>query len=165
MKNLIKWTRWEFSFGNTRVWRFIFLICTRFSWSLECLVFVEEGKIEEPKTLRAFQTLTARDYILLFWVLPFTPPILPSSPSLLPSVLGLSSLHSIFSFPTFGPYFIPSSLQPPPPALPPHLTPPPLSTPHTHTHTFFYFTSLPLLSEETNWISLYIPVTVSLLNQ
>ena len=148
MKNLIKWTRWEFSFGYTRVWRFIFLICTRFSWSLECLVFVEEGKIEEPKTLRAFQTLTARDYILLFWVLPFTPPILPSSPSLLPSVLGLSSLHSIFSFPTFGPYFIPSSLQPP-----------------THTHTFFYFTSLPLLSEETNWISLYIPVTVSLLNQ
>ena len=135
MKNLIKWTRWEFSFGNTRVWRFIFLICTRFSWSLECLVFVEEGKIEEPKTLRAFQTLTARDYILLFWVLPFTPPILPSSPSLLPSVLGLSSLHSIFSFPTFGPYFIPSSLQPPPPALPPHLTPPPFHPPHTHTHT------------------------------
>ena len=149
MKNLIKWTRWEFSFGNTRVWRFIFLICTRFSWSIECLVFVEGGKIEEPKTLRAFQTLTARDYILLFWVLPFTPPILPSSPSLLPSVLGLSSFHSIFSFPTFGPYFIPSSLKPT----------------HTHTHTFFYFTSLPLLSEETNWISLYIPVTVSLLNQ
>ena len=149
MKNLIKWTRWEFSFGNTRVWRFIFLICTRFSWSIECLVFVEGGKIEELKTLRAFQTLTARDYILLFWVLPFTPPILPSSPSLLPSVLGLSSLHSIFSFPTFGPYFIPSSLHPPPPP----------------THTFFYFTSLPLLSEETNWISLYIPVTVSLLNQ
>ena len=151
MKNLIKWTRWEFSFGNTRVWRFIFLVCTRFSWSLEFLVFVEGGKIEEPKTLRAFQTLTARDYILLFWVLPFTPPILPSSPSLLPSVLGLSSFHSIFSFPTFGPYFIPSSLYPPP-------TPP-------HTHAFFYFTSLPLLSEETNWISLYIPVTVSLLNQ
>ena len=152
MKNLIKWTRWEFSFGNTRVWRFIFLVCTRFSWSLEFLVFVEGGKIEEPKTLRAFQTLTARDYILLFWVLPFTPPILPSSPSLLPSVLGLSSFHSIFSFPTFGPYFIPSSLPPPPP-------PPP------HTHAFFYFTSLPLLSEETNWISLYIPVTVSLLSQ
>ena len=122
MKNLIKWTRWEFSFGNTRVWRFIFLICTRFSWSLEWLVFVEGGKIEELKTLRAFQTLTARDYILLFWVLPFTPPILPSSPSLLPSVLGLSSFHSIFSFPTFGPYFIPSSLKPPPP--------------HTHTPSF-----------------------------
>ena len=127
MKNLIKWTRWEFSFGNTRVWCFIFLICTRFSWSIECLVFVEGGKIEELKTLRAFQTLTARDYILLFWVLPFTPPILPSSPSLLPSVLGLSSLHSIFSFPTFGPYFIPSSLPPPPPT-------------HTHTPSF----SLPL---------------------
>ena len=145
MKNLIKWTRWEFSFGNTRVWCFIFLICTRFSWSIECLVFVEGGKIEELKTLRAFQTLTARDYILLFWVLPFTPPILPSSPSLLPSFLGLSSLHSIFSFSTFGPYFIPSS-------------------PHPLPHTFFYFASLPLLSEETNWISLYIPVTVSLLN-
>ena len=135
MKNLIKWTRWEFSFGNTRVWRFIFLICTRFSWSLEFLVFVEGGKIEEPKTLRAFQTSTARDYILLFWILPFTPPILPSSPSLPPSlppplppslppsVLGLSSLHSIFSFPTFGPYFIPSSLHHHPPL------------PHTHTHT------------------------------
>ena len=127
MKKLIKWTRWEFSYGNTRVWRFIFLSCTRFSWSLEFLVFVEGGKIEEPKTLRAFQTLTARDYILLFWILPFTPPILPSSPSLPPSLL------LFLVFPLFIPYFpsqplvlifFPplSTLHPPPP-------------PHTHTHT------------------------------
>ena len=127
MKKLIKWTRWEFSYGNTRVWRFIFLSCTRFSWSLEFLVFVEGGKIEEPKTLRAFQTLTARDYILLFWILPFTPPILPSSPSLPPSLL------LFLVFPLFIPYF-PSQplvliLFPPLSTLPP---PPP---PHTHTHT------------------------------
>ena len=159
MKKLIKWTRWEFSYGNTRVWRFIFLSCTRFSWSLEFLVFVEGGKIEEPKTLRAFQTLTARDYILLFWILPFTPPILPSSPSLPPSFCSWSFLSSFHIFlPNLWSLFY-SLLSPP--STPPHTH---THTP-THTHTYFYFTSLPLLSEETNWISLYIPVTVSLLKQ
>ena len=148
MKNLIKWTRWEFSFGNTRVWRFIFLICTRFRWSLEWLVFVEGGKIEEPKTLRAFQTLTARDYIFYFGFFPLLLLYFHRPP---PSFL------LFLVFPLFIPYF------PSQPLL--LILFPPLSTPPPPTHTFFYFTSLPLLSEETNWISLYIPVTVSLLNQ
>ena len=143
MKNLIKWTRWEFSFGNTRVWPFIFLICTRFSWSIECLVFVEGGKIEELKTLNSSWL---HSFILGSSLYSSYTSIIPLPPSFC-SWSFLSSFH-IF-LPNLCSLFY-SLLSPPPP--------PP-------THTFFYFTSLPLLSEETNWISLYIPVTVSLLNQ
>ena len=99
-KNLIKWSRWEFSFGNARVWRFTFLICIRFGWSLECLVFVEGEKIEEPKTLRAFQTLTACDYI---WI----PEYYNFSSSSTFSWSFLSSFHYCLSQPLLLNFFPP----------------------------------------------------------